>query len=89
MSKRDIVRMNEAFLGYLGDQATVDVRTAYDRYVDVCDKYGDDSHMAFPPFVDAVAALKYVSYENATGDVHFLLNIFLVSLPSFSESIAS
>jgi len=71
---RDATRINEAFIGWLGDQATVSIyNDAYKRYRDVCAKYGDDSWMAFPAFIDHVAALSYVKYDNDTGDVHFLL----------------
>ena len=76
---RDKRRLNEAFLGYLADQATVDINTAWARYRDVVEKHDDDDSLAFPVFVDAVEQLPYVSYDNKTGDIHFLLETFLWS----------
>lgn len=64
----NVTRINEAFLGYLADQATVDVRVAYDRYEDVCAKYGDDMWMAFPTFIDHVNGLQYVKVLNDRQD---------------------
>ncbi len=72
---RDSKRIKEAFIGWLADQASVDIREAYERYVAVADKYADNSYLAFPPFVDAVASLPYVKYDNSTGDIHFLLDM--------------
>lgn len=69
----NVARVNEAFVGWLGDQATVRIYPAYERYRDICAKYGDDSWMAFPAFIDHVSGISYVKYDNDTGDVHFLL----------------
>jgi hypothetical protein len=70
----DQQRLNEAFLGWVADHTSVDIREAYNRYQDTIRKYGDTHSLAFPTFVDVVAELPYVSYDNDSGDVHFLRN---------------
>jgi len=69
------IRIKEAFIGWLADQSAIDIIQAYNRYVSTADRHGDNFYMDFPQFVDTVATLPYVQYEETTGCIHFTLGL--------------
>lgn len=62
LKKHDIERLNEAFRGFVADNATVTLEKSYQRYEDVCDRHGDTHWLAWPMFVATLRGIPYIEF---------------------------